>query len=129
MKKREEHEMKILVVDDDIMITELLSIKLGEKGHKVENANDGWEALKRLSNNQYDLLITDLMMPEVSGVTLLSLLRSYVFGKIPVIIISSLDQSTSILSGMGLQAEDYFVKPINVNRLINRIQKLLPGDA
>ncbi len=121
--------MKILVVDDDIMITEMLSMKLGEKGYKVENASDGWEALTRLSNNQYDLLITDLMMPEVSGVTLLSLLQSYVFGKMPVIIISSLDQSTSVLSGIGFRAEDYFVKPININKLISRIQKITSGNA
>jgi len=121
--------MKILVVDDDAMITEYLSTKLGEKGHNVENANDGWEALKRLSSNQYDLLITDLMMPEVSGVTLLSLLRSYVFGKIPVIIISSLDQSTSVLSKIGLRAEDYFVKPINLDKLLNRIKNLSLGKA
>lgn len=121
--------MKILVVDDDAMITELLSAKLTEIGHEVENANDGWKALKMLSNNQYDLLITDLMMPEVSGVTLLSLLSSYVFGKMPVIIISSLDQSTVVLSGMGLSAEDYFTKPINMELLLQRIDKLAVEEA
>jgi len=121
--------MKILVVDDDAMITELLSMKLSAKGYEVENAAGGWEALTRLSNNQYDLLITDLMMPDISGLTLLSLLKNYVFGKIPVIIISSLDQSTTILSGMGLGADDYFVKPLNIDQLLQRVQKLSDGSV
>src|ERR1041385_4585899 len=121
--------MKILVVDDDETLTELLSMKLAESGYLVEQVSDGWEALKRLTVNHYDLLITDLMMPEISGLTLLSLLKNYVYGKLPVIIISSLDQSTTILSGMGLGAEDYFVKPLNFERLIARIRNLMPGAA
>jgi DNA-binding response OmpR family regulator len=121
--------MKILVVDDDQMISELLSMKLSQKGYTVENASDGWEALNRLSSNHYDLLITDLMMPEISGLTLLSLLKNYVYGKLPVIIISSLDQSTAILSGIGLGAEDYFVKPLKMDKLLKRIQKLTQGSG
>ena len=121
--------MKILVVDDDETFTDLLSMKLAENGYFVEKVADGWEALKRLTVNHYDLLITDLMMPEISGLTLLSLLKNYVYGKLPVIIISSLDQSTTILSGMGLGAEDYFVKPLNFERLLNRIRNLMPGTA
>lgn len=116
--------MKILVVDDDVMITEILSAKLKENGHEVECASNGWDALTKLSHNEYELLITDLMMPDISGLTLLSLLQSYVFGKVPVIIISSLDQSSSVLSGMGLGADDYFVKPINIQNLMNRISHL-----
>jgi DNA-binding response OmpR family regulator len=121
--------MKILLVDDDAMITELLSVKLGENGHYVECASNGWDALTKLSNSDYDLLITDLMMPDISGLTLLSLLQSYVIGKVPVIIISSLDQSSTVLSGMGLGADDYFVKPINFEQLSNRINHLQRGRA
>ncbi len=116
--------MKILLVDDDAMITEFLSVKLSENGHCVECAGNGWEALTKLSNNDYDLLITDLMMPDISGLTLLSLLQSYVFGKVPVIIISTLDQSAAVLSGMGLGADDYFVKPVNLQKLNTRISNL-----
>lgn len=116
--------MKILLVDDDAMITESLSQKLIENGYSVECACNGWEALTKLSNNDYDLLITDLMMPDISGLTLLSLLQSYVIGKVPVIIISSLDQSSTVLSGMGLGADDYFVKPINIQKLTSRISHL-----
>ncbi|HEU4716956.1 MAG TPA: response regulator transcription factor [Bacteroidia bacterium] len=121
--------MNILLVDDDAMITELLSMKLGEKGYNVEQVSNGWDALKELSTQKYDLLITDLMMPDISGLTVISLLKNYVFGKIPVIIITSLDQSTMVLSGMGLGASDYFVKPINVEKLLNRIRKLTAGKA
>jgi DNA-binding response OmpR family regulator len=121
--------MKILLVDDDVMITEMLSFKLGQKGFDVENASSGWDALNRLTNYDYDLLITDLMMPDISGLTLLSLLKNYVYGKVPVIVISSLDQSSTILSGMGLGAEDYFVKPINIEKLVGRIKQLTKGSA
>ena len=116
--------MKILLVDDDAMITELLSAKLREKGYVVESASNGYDALTKLTNNDYDLLITDLMMPDVSGLTLLSLLQNSMVGKVPVIIISSLDQSSAVLSGMGLGADDYFVKPINIEKLTNRIGSL-----
>lgn len=116
--------MKILLVDDDAMITELLSKKLSESGYFVECASNGWDALTKLSHNEYDLLITDLMMPDISGLTLLSLLQSYVIGKVPVIIISSLDQPSTVLSGMGLGADDYFVKPINLQKLTSRISRL-----
>lgn len=116
--------MKILLVDDDAMITELLSAKLGKEGHTVESASNGYDALTKLTNNDYDLLITDLMMPDVSGLTLLSLLQSSMVGKVPVIIISSLDQSSAVLSGMGLGADDYFVKPINLEKLSNRISHI-----
>lgn len=121
--------MKILVVDDDAMVTEILSTKLSESGHYVDCASNGLEALNKLSNNEYELLITDLMMPDISGLTLLSLLQSYVFAKVPVIIISSLDQSSTVLSGMGLGADDYFVKPINIQKLTNRISHLQRGQA
>ncbi|MEO5644811.1 MAG: response regulator transcription factor [Bacteroidia bacterium] len=116
--------MKILLVDDDAMITELLSARLVETGHCVECAGNGWEAITKLSHNEYDLLITDLMIPDISGLTLLSLLQSYLIGKVPVIIISSLDQPSTVLSGMGLGADDYFVKPINIQKLTTRINML-----
>ena len=121
--------MKILLVDDDAMITELLAIKLQEKGHAVEKAYGGWDALNRITNHSYDLLITDLMMPDISGLTLISLLRNYVYGTLPIIIISSLDQSSIVLSGMGLGAEDYFIKPIDMEKLIHRVERLASTQA
>ncbi|HTL80777.1 MAG TPA: response regulator transcription factor [Bacteroidia bacterium] len=119
-----ESVMNILLVDDDAMMTQLLSHKLSSHGYCVETAATGWDALHNLSAKKYDLLITDLMMPDISGLTLISLLKNYVFEKMPVIIITSLDQPTSILSGIGMGVLDYFTKPINVDKLIERIDSI-----
>ncbi len=116
--------MNVLIVDDDPMIIELLTFKLSEQGYTVDSVTNGWGALLKLSKNKYDLLVTDLMMPDISGLTLLSLLKNYTFESIPIIIISSLDHSTTILSGFGLGAAEYFVKPINMDLFLNTVGKL-----
>lgn len=116
--------MNVLIVDDDPMIIESLTFKLGEEGYVVDAVTNGWGALLKLSKNKYDLLITDLMMPDISGLTLLSLLKNYTFESIPIIIISSLDHSTTILSGFGLGAAEYFVKPLNMDLFLNTVKKL-----
>jgi len=116
--------MNVLIVDDDPMIIELLTFKLNEQGYSVDSVTNGWGALLKLSKNRYDLLITDLMMPDISGLTLLSLLKNYTFESIPIIIISSLDHSTTILSGFGLGAAEYFVKPLNMDLFMNTVKKL-----
>jgi DNA-binding response OmpR family regulator len=97
--------MDILIVDDDPMIIELLTFKLSEKGYTVD-------------------FITDLMMPDISGLTLLSLLKNYTFDSIPIIIITSLDHSTTILSGFGLGASEYFVKPLNMDHFLETVKRL-----
>lgn len=116
--------MTVLIVDDDSMIIELLTFKLSEQGFEVDSVTNGWGALLKLSRNKYDLLITDLMMPDISGLTLLSLLKNYTFDSIPIVIISSLDHSTTILSGFGLGAAEYFVKPINMDLFLNTVKRL-----
>lgn len=116
--------MNVLVVDDDPMIIELLTFKLSEQGYTVDAATNGWGALLKLSRNKYDLLITDLMMPDISGLTLLSLMKNYTFESVPIIIISSLDHSTTILSGFGLGAAEYFVKPLKMDLFLSTVNKL-----
>ena len=116
--------MNILVVDDDPMIIEMLTFKLTESGYTVDSVMNGWSALLKLSKNKYDLLVTDLMMPDISGLTLLSLLKNYTFESIPIIIITSLDHSTTILSGFGLGAQEYFVKPLNMDLFLATVERL-----
>lgn len=116
--------MNVLIVDDDPMIIESLTFKLSEVGYEVDSVTNGWGALLKLSKNKYDLLVTDLMMPDISGLTLLSLLKNYTFESIPIIIISSLDHSTTILSGFGLGAAEYFVKPLNMDLFLSTAKRL-----
>lgn len=106
--------MKALVADDDPMMLDLLKLILNQLGFEVDTANCGWDAMLHLSKQKYQLLVTDLMMPDLSGLTLLSLLRNYTFDHTPIIIVSSLEYPTTVLTGFGLGASEYFVKPIDI---------------
>jgi DNA-binding response OmpR family regulator len=115
--------MKVLVVDDDKMILESVSHKLAESGYDVIRAENGYEALDMIDRQKIDLIISDVMMPNISGLGLLSLLKQFYFNKIPVIIISSLDKADVILHSIGLGAVDFISKPIDFTRLLSLIRK------
>lgn len=115
--------MKILVVDDDELMLSALSHQLKIGGHEVMIANDGYEALDAVDKSKIDLIISDIMMPNISGLGLLSLLKQFYFNKIPVIIISSLDKADVVLHSIGLGAADFLKKPINFKNLMKIIKK------
>ena len=117
--------MRILVVDDDIMILEAISHNLRYEGFTVITANDGMKALDIIEKQELDLIISDIMMPNLSGLSLLTLLKQFYYNKIPVILISALDQSPVILSSLGLGANDFIVKPINFEELMLRVKKFV----
>lgn len=117
--------MKILVVDDDVMILEAIAHNLRSEGFEVMTADDGMKALDIIEKQELDLIISDIMMPNLSGLSLLSLLKQFYYNKIPVILISALDQSPVILSSLGLGANDFIVKPINFEELLLRVKKFV----
>jgi DNA-binding response OmpR family regulator len=114
--------MKILVVDDDLLTLEAITHQLRSKDLDVVTAQNGFEAISIAQNGNLDLIISDIMMPEMSGLSLLCLLKQFYFNKIPVIIISSLDKADIILSSLGLGADDFLSKPIDYDRLLLRVQ-------
>jgi DNA-binding response OmpR family regulator len=117
--------MKILVVDDDSILLEAISFNLKEDGYDVITANDGFKALDIIQRQEHlDLIISDIMMPNMSGLSLLSLLKKFYFDKVPVILISSLDKGDVVLSAMKLGAHDFIVKPFNIDELSLRVKKL-----
>lgn len=117
--------MKILVVDDDSILLEAISFNLTEDGYDVITANDGFKALDIIQRQEHlDLIISDIMMPNMSGLSLLSLLKKFYFDKVPVILISSLDKGDVVLSAMKLGAHDFIVKPFNISELSLRVKKL-----
>ena len=115
--------MKILVVDDDKLTRETISHSLITDGYEVVTAENGYEALDMVDKWKFDLIISDIMMPNISGLGLLSLLKQFYFNKIPVIIISSLDKADVILHSIGLGAVDFIKKPINFKELLDRVKK------
>lgn len=116
---------KILVVEDDKTLLEMIAFRLEQEGFKVEKAEDGWQALNIVENDKVDLIISDIMMPNVSGLSLLSVLKEFDMERIPVIVVSALDKADVIMSAMGLGAYDFIIKPINFDELCTRITLLL----
>ena len=114
--------MKILVVDDDEMTLHAISKKLIAKGYEVEPAHNSIEAIKAISDQKFDIVISDIIMPCISGFTLLVMLKSFYFLKAPVILISSFTNENILLRLRSLGASDFIAKPIDFSKLILKIE-------
>jgi DNA-binding response OmpR family regulator len=109
--------MKLLLVEDDEIITELLVEALDAQNYEVDVAHDGLKAWKSLSSVDYDLLLLDLTMPEVDGLTLCRQLRADGY-QMPVIILTARDSLEDRVAGLKAGADDYLVKPYRVPELL-----------
>lgn len=115
--------MKILVVDDDKIMLAVLSKKLKSKGYEVFVTDNGVESLRIISEEKIDLVISDVMMPCISGFTLITMLKSFYFINIPVLLMSGADQESVLLNSHGIGAPSFFSKPIDYTRLFERIDE------
>ena len=116
--------MKILVIEDDLKILEVLELGLKEAGFTIDKATDGISGLEKIRTNLYDVVILDVMLPGIDGLTLLSTIRSE---KIltPVLILSAKQTLEERVQGLQLGGDDYLVKPFAFAELLARIQALL----
>jgi DNA-binding response OmpR family regulator len=115
--------MKILVVDDDEEMLAEVSAKLNDKGYDVFVTDNGVESFRIISEEKIDLVISDVRMPCLSGFTLITMLKSFYFSKIPVILISSCKQEPLILNSHGIEDASFFSKPIDFAGLFKRIEE------
>ncbi|MCX6055536.1 MAG: response regulator [Chloroflexi bacterium] len=112
----------ILIVDDDIIIQKLISMRLIKEGFDTVVAANGIEALERINETIPDLIISDIMMPEMDGFTLLKQLRSNPeTAFIPLILLTTKTTSEDVIEGLTIGADDYLPKPIDNNILIARV--------
>lgn len=118
--------MKILVVDDDPVIVKALSSRLSKDGYTVVSTTDPTEALEKLQEEEFDLIISDIIMPYMSGIELVTEIKKH-GGETPIILISALDQKELILTAFEMGAKDFVVKPINMDELSLRITKYEAG--
>jgi DNA-binding response OmpR family regulator len=116
--------MKILVIEDDEMILRTLEFRLGKDGYDIYVARDGNEAMNKLKNDKFNLIITDLMMPYVSGLEILSYVKSNL-PKIPVVILSGADEENTIMEAFNIGADDFIAKPFSPGELSLRVKRLL----
>ena len=114
----------ILVVEDYKDLREMLCDALTGEGYRAFSSSDGDEALKRLDETFVDLIIADIMMPNMDGLQLTKELRRAGIDT-PILIVTARDDYETLQSGFTLGADDYMVKPINVNELLLRVKALL----
>lgn len=116
--------MRIIVVDDDVIMAQAIRNMLTKEGFQVFATTDAQDALDTIKEEPFDLIISDIMMPYMSGIELLTAIKA-VNNKIPIIIISALDQKEVILTAFQEGAEDFVKKPINLPELLIRVKKVL----
>ncbi|WP_105615220.1 response regulator transcription factor [Vallitalea okinawensis] len=116
-------EQRLLyVVDDEKQIRELLKTYLEKEGYKVELFEDGQEVLDRFSEQTCDMLIIDIMMPNVDGYTLCREIRKT--SEVPIIIVSAKDEEIDRILGLELGSDDYISKPFSPRELIVRVKNI-----
>lgn len=115
--------MRILVCDDDKEIVEAITIYLEKEGYDVVAAYNGKEALKQLRESQIQLIILDIMMPEMDGIQALLKLREY--SSLPVILLSAKSEDADKIMGLNVGADDYITKPFNPLELLARVKSQL----
>ena len=115
---------RILIAEDETLMLKALEFRLKKDGYQIDVAADGREAMEKVKNNTYDLVLTDIMMPFVGGMEILSYIKNDPIKKnTPVLLISAVGLENIVLEGFRLGAEDFIYKPFNLNELSVRIKK------
>src|SRR5215472_6106878 len=117
---------KILVVEDDAELVELLSYQLKRAGFAIGTATDGIEALKKARTVAPDLILLDLMLPELDGFAVCEILRhDPVTASVPIIMLTAMSGELARVAGLEAGANDYITKPFSPRQLLARVETLL----
>lgn len=116
--------MNILIIDDERQLVSALSSILKQNNYSVDGAYDGEEGLDYATSSIYDLIILDVMMPKMDGLTLLKILRSKKIDT-PILLLTAKSDVADKIVGLNLGADDYITKPFNSEELLARIKALL----
>ena len=113
---------RILIVEDEVPIAQLIEMSLARAGYQCEAVNDGCAAADKIEQNNYDLVLLDIMLPGLDGYELLEYLRPM---GTPVIFITAKGTLGDRVRGLNLGADDYIVKPFEVAELVARVESVL----
>lgn len=116
-------DIKILVVDDEQAIADIIKFNFEREGYGVDIAKDGLEALNFVKDNTYSLILLDIMMPKLNGFDTLKEIRKA--HKTPVIMLTAREDEVDKVLGLELGADDYVVKPFSIRELIARVKAVL----
>ena len=114
---------KILIIEDELDIQELLKNYLEEEGYETEQALDGIEGIGKFRKENFDLILLDVMLPKVDGFGVLEMIRQE--SEIPVIMLTALDDEAYQMKGYDLKVDEYVTKPFSINLLLKKIEAVL----
>ena len=121
-----EAKRRILIVDDEADLVELVSYNLKKEGFAVDSANDGESALKKIRREGYDLLVLDLMLPGLQGLEMCRIIRNdQKTAGLPVIMLTAKGEEVDKILGLEIGADDYITKPFSPKELIARVKAVL----
>src|SRR5688572_18760949 len=120
----EEKKTSILLVEDEENLHEALKLNLELEGYDVTSAFDGAAALRAVENEYFDLIILDVMLPEMDGISVTESIRIS-NNEVPILILSAKNSSADRVLGLKKGADDYLTKPFNLEELLLRIHKLI----
>lgn len=115
--------MRILVVDDEKVLVKGISFNLRNEGYEVDCGYDGAQAVEMAKNNEYDLIILDLMMPKIDGLQACVKIRE--FSNVPIIMLTAKSEDADKIMGFESGADDYMTKPFNILELKARIRAMI----
>lgn len=114
----------ILIVEDELNLHEALKLNLEMEGYEVTSAFDGNEALKKVENAYFDLIIMDIMLPELDGISVTESIRVH-NNEVPILMLSAKNTPADKVLGLKKGADDYLTKPFNLDELLIRVSKLI----
>ena len=114
---------RVLIIDDDIELCQLLAARMGGEGFEIEAVHDGKRGLERALSHEHSLIVLDLMLPGIGGLDVLRRLREQ--SPIPVLILTARGEDADRILGLEIGADDYVPKPFNPRELIARIRAIL----
>jgi two-component system alkaline phosphatase synthesis response regulator PhoP len=121
-------QYRILLVEDEHDIADLVKLNLENEGYKVSHARDGVEALQRIKEESFDLIIMDVMLPHVDGLTATENIRLN-NTEVPILFLSARNTTQDRIAGLKKGGDDYLTKPFNLEELLLRVQKLIGRAA
>lgn len=122
-RRGKDTDMKILIVDDEKLLVKGIKYNLEQEGYQVEAAFDGEEAVRMAHDDSIDLIILDIMLPKMDGLTVCRTIRE--FSNVPIIMLSAKSEDIDKILGLEYGADDYVTKPFNVRELSSRIKAIL----
>jgi DNA-binding response OmpR family regulator len=115
--------MKIIIAEDDELMLKTIQLRLRKDGHDVVCCNNGLEALEQIEQLRPDLIISDIMMPFVTGLEIVGTVKQSYSPEIPIIILSGMGQEEVVLEAFQLGADDFITKPFSPSGLSVRVKR------